>query len=70
MNKITKVLVLSLGIILSNISLALADGYGHTPVDTGFVLDSTTISALVALILFGISALFIIEGKYFRDSSK
>jgi hypothetical protein len=70
MKKITKVLVLSLGIILSNISLALADGYGHTPVDTGFVLDSTTISALVALILFGIGALFIIEGKYFRDSSK
>ena len=70
MKKAIKSLMISSGIILSSVSFALADGYGHTPVDTGFVLDSTTISALVALVLFGIGALFTIEGKYFRDSSK
>ena len=70
MRKAIKSLAISLGIVLSNISFALADGYGHTPVDTGFVLDTETIIALVALVIFAFGALFIIEGKYFRDSSK
>lgn len=69
MKKLFSTLVISFSILLSNISMIFADGYGHIPVDTSFVLDSKTISALIALVLFGIGATLIVEGKYFKSIS-
>lgn len=74
MKKIIPILVSSVSILLSNISMLMAKGtpdpYGHVPVDTGIALDFKTVSALIAVVLFGIGALLIIEGKYFKSLSK
>jgi hypothetical protein len=70
MKNIFSFLVISFGILLSNVSIAFADGYGHTPVKTDFVLDIKTVSAIIALVSFGIGATLIIEGKYFKSISK
>jgi hypothetical protein len=73
MKKLLSILVISVSILLSNTSMLMAKGipdpYGHVPVDTSFVLDFKTVSALVALVLFGIGASLIIEGKYFKSLS-
>ncbi|MDD2577968.1 MAG: hypothetical protein PHP96_01090 [Candidatus Dojkabacteria bacterium] len=73
MKKYISILVLSVSILFANTSMLMAKGtpdpYGHVPVDTGFVLDSYTVSALIALVLFGIGALLIVAGKYFKSLS-
>lgn len=69
MKKILSLIVVSMGILLSNGSTVSADAYGHVPVPTAFVLDIKTISAILALLLFTVGATLIVEGKYFRSSS-
>ncbi len=70
MKKTFSVLATSLGLILLNTSATFADGYGHTPVDTSFVLDSKSVFAGVALIVFGIGIALMLEGKYFKNQAK
>lgn len=69
MKKIFSFLVVSLGILLSNVSMVSADAYGHVPVDTDFVLDIRTVSAILAVIFFAAGASLIVEGKYFKSTS-
>jgi hypothetical protein len=70
MRKIFSLIVVSLGILLSNTSTISADAYGHEPVPTDFVLDIKTISAILALLFFTVGASLIVEGKYFKSASK
>jgi hypothetical protein len=69
MKKILSLLVVSMGILLSNGSIAFADAYGHEPVPTSFVLDIKTVSAILALLLFAVGSSLIVEGKYFKSAS-
>jgi len=70
MKKLFSVLATSLGFILLNTSSILADGYGHEPVDTSFVLDSKSIFAGIALIIFSLGIVLMLEGKYFKNKAK
>ncbi|MCD4756240.1 hypothetical protein K8R20_01320 [bacterium] len=70
MKKIFSSMIISFSLVLSNVSNIFANGYGHVPVKTDFVLDFKTVSALIALVSFGIGATLIIEGKYFKSLSK
>jgi hypothetical protein len=69
MKKIFSLLVVSMGILLSNASIISADAYGHEPVPTDFVLDMKTVSAILALLFFTAGASLIVEGKYFKSAS-
>ena len=70
MKKIITILSISLGFLLSNTSMLFADGYGHEPVDTAFVLDAKTTAAIVALVLFSAGAALIVGGKYIKGIAK
>jgi hypothetical protein len=69
MKKIFSLTVVSMGILLSNVSIVSADAYGHDPVPTDFVLDVKTVSAILALLFFAVGASLIVEGKYFKSTS-
>lgn len=70
MKNIFSVLATSLGFILLNTSSILADGYGHKPVDTSFILDDKSIFAGIALIVFGLGIGLMLEGKYLKSKAK
>ena len=70
MKKFFSTLTTSLGFILLSTSSVLADGYGHTPVDTSFVLDGKSVLAGIALILFGLGIVLMLEGKFFKNKAK
>lgn len=70
MKKLFFSLATSFGLILLNTSSILADGYGHIPVDTSFVIDSKSIFAGIALVAFGLGIGFMFEGKYLKSKSK
>jgi transcriptional regulator of nitric oxide reductase len=70
MKKSFSVLATSLGLILLNTSATFADGYGHEPVDTSFVLDNKSIFAGIALIVFGLGIALMLEGKYLKNKAK
>ncbi len=70
MKKFFSILTTSLGFIILSTDNVLADGYGHTPVDTSFVLDSKSILAGIALILFGLGIVLMLEGKFFKNKAK
>jgi len=70
MKKTFSILAASLGLILLNTSATFADGYGHVPVDTSFVLDSKSIFAGIALIIFALGIVLMLEGKYFKNQAK
>ena len=70
MRNIFSVLATSLGFILLNTSSILADGYGHKPVDTSFILDDKSIFAGVALIVFGLGIGLMLEGRYLKSKTK